>query len=192
MSLIVWNCHRLGNPPTIRELGDLIQAQDPAAMFIAKTWLDEARLKSLLKNCDLDQKFMVSKVTKGGGLALLWKSDFDVSVVASSLNFIDAMINAGKENSWRFTGFYGCLETNRHQDSWNMLKNLSSSSSLPWLCAGDFNEIAKSHEKLGGRARPENQMKEFREALDICCLADLGYRGVKYTWYKKLIGGITV
>ena len=55
-----------------------------------------------------------------------------------------------------------------------------------------FNEIAKSHEKLGGRARPENQMKEFREALDVCCLADLGYRGAKYTWYKKLTGGITV
>ena len=54
MSLIVWNCHGLGNPQTIRELGDLIRAQDPAAMFIAETWLDEARLKSLLKNCDLD------------------------------------------------------------------------------------------------------------------------------------------
>ena len=192
MSLIVWNCRGLGNPQTIRELGDLIRAQDPAAMFIAKTWLDKARLKSLLKNCDLDQKFVVSKVTQGGNLALLWRSDFDVTVVDSSLNFIDAVINAGKENSWQFTGFYGCPETNRHQDSWNMLKNLSSSSSLPWLCAGDFNEIAKSHEKLGGRVRPENQMKEFREALDICCLADLGYRGAKYTWYKKLTGGITV
>ena len=67
-----------------------------------------------------------------------------------------------------------------------MLKNLSSSSPLPWLCAGDFNEIAKSHEKLGGRVRPKNQMKEFREALEVCCLADLGYRGAKYTWYKKL------
>ena len=117
MSLIVWNCRGLGNPQTIRELGDLIWAQDPTAMFIAETWLDEARLKSMLKNCDLDQKFVVSKVTQGGGLALLWKSDFDVSVVASSLNFIDVVINAGKENSWRFTGFYGCPETNRHQDS---------------------------------------------------------------------------
>ena len=114
MSIIVWNCRGLGNPQTIRELRDLIRAQDPAAMFIAETWLDEVRLKSLLKNYDLDQKFVVSKVTQGGGLALLWRSDFDVTVVDSSLNFIDAMINAGKENSWRFIGFYGCPETNRH------------------------------------------------------------------------------
>ena len=125
-------------------------------------------------------------------MALLWKSDFNVSMVSSSLNYIDAVINAGKENSWRFTGFYGCPETYRHQESWNTLKHLSCNSSLPWLCTSNFNEIAKSHEKLGGRARPENQMKDFREALDACCLADLGYRGTKFTWCKKLIGGITV
>ena len=113
-------------------------------------------------------------------------------MVSSSLNYIDAMNNAEKENSWRFTGFYGCPETYRHQESWNTLKHLSCNSSLPWLCTGDFNEIAKSHEKLGGRARPENQMKDFREALDACCLADLGYRGTKFTWCKKLIDGITV
>ena len=35
-------------------------------------------------------------------------------------------------------------------------------------------------------------MKDFREALDACCLADLGYRGTKFTWCKKLIDGITV
>ena len=72
MSFLVWNCRGLGNPQTIRELEDLVRAQDPATMFIVKTWLDEARLKSLLKNFDLDQKFVVSKVTQGGGLALLW------------------------------------------------------------------------------------------------------------------------
>lgn len=83
--------------------------------------------------------------------------------------------------------FLWCPETHRHQKSWNVLKNLSCSSSLPWLCASNFTEIAKSHEKLGGRARPENQMKDFREVLDACCLANLGYRGLKFTWFKRLM-----
>lgn len=80
----------------------------------------------------------------------LWKSNFDISVVISSLNHIDAVINAGKVNSWRFTGFYGCPETHKHHESWNVLKNLNLSSYLPWLCARDFKEIVKSHEKMGG------------------------------------------
>ena len=40
--------------------------------------------------------------------------------------------------------------------------------------------------------RPENQMRDFREALDECGFADLGYVEQKYTWYKQLTGGVTV
>lgn len=43
---------------------------------------------------------------------------------------------------------------------------------MPWLCAGDFNEIAKTHEKLGRRVRPYVQMKNFGDALDECGLMD--------------------
>ena len=66
MSFLVWNCRGLGNPQTIRELGNLIRAQDPAVMFLVETWLDEARLKFLLKNFVFDKKFVVSKINQGG------------------------------------------------------------------------------------------------------------------------------
>ena len=105
MSVLVWNCHGLGNPQRIQELGNFVRAQDPTVVFLAETWLDEARLRSLLQNFVCDQKFIVSKINQGGGLALLWRFDFDVKVVSSSLNHTDAVINSGKENSWRFLGF---------------------------------------------------------------------------------------
>ena len=83
----------------------IMVSQDPTVVFLAETWLDEARLNSLLQNFVCDQKFIVSKINQGGGLALLWRFDFDVKVVSSSLNHTDAVINSGKENSWRFLGF---------------------------------------------------------------------------------------
>lgn len=52
MSFLVWNCCGLENPQTIQELDNVIRAQDLIVMFIAKTWLDEARLKILLNNFD--------------------------------------------------------------------------------------------------------------------------------------------
>ena len=131
MSVLVWNCRGLGNPQTIRELGNFVRAQDPVIMFLAEKWLDEVRLKSLLQNFVYDQMFVVSKINQGGGLALLWRSDFDVKVVSSSLNHIDAVINSGKENSWRFTGFYGNPEIHKHHESWAILKNLNRNFSLP-------------------------------------------------------------
>ena len=37
MSLLWWNCRGLGNPQTIQELDDLVQAQDPVVVFLAET-----------------------------------------------------------------------------------------------------------------------------------------------------------
>ena len=80
--------------------------------------MDEARLKDLLRNLDFGHKHVVSKVSRGKGLALLWKADFDLLVDTSSLNHIDAQINEGNDNTWRFTGFYGVPEThNNHHIS---------------------------------------------------------------------------
>ncbi|XP_075645079.1 uncharacterized protein LOC142616076 [Castanea sativa] len=111
MSLLCWNCRGLRNPQKIQELGDLIRAQDPAVVFIAKAWLTEARLKNFLKKLNFGDMHVVSKINQGGGLVLLWKTDLLLRVDSSSLNHIDAIIDEGRENSWWFTGFYGAPET---------------------------------------------------------------------------------
>lgn len=92
-------------------------------MFIAKKWLDEARLRLPLTNFYLGQKHVASKINQGGGLVLLWKSDFDISVFTSSLKHIDTVIIAGMENSWRYTSFYCFPETHKHPKSWNVFEN---------------------------------------------------------------------
>ena len=56
MSLLVRNCRELKNQRTGKELGDLIQAKDPSVVFIAKTWIDEARLDHILHNINFDYK----------------------------------------------------------------------------------------------------------------------------------------
>ena len=68
------------------------------------------------------------------------------------------------------------------------MRTLKNKFTLPWLCAGDFNEILKADEKLGGRFRPE----AFREALDECEFKDLGYVGGKYMRNRGSRGGNTI
>ena len=77
-------------------------------------------------------------------------------------------------------------------ESWNLLRNLNGRFSVPRLCAGDFNEITKSHEKSGGRLSPYMQMKIFRDVLDECGLMYLGFMGSKFTWFKNIANGISV
>ena len=102
------------------------------------------------------------------------------------------IINKGMEDEWKFTGFYEEPDTRNRNESWEKLRRLKNKFTLPWLCAGDFNEILKADEKLGGRLRPNSQMEAFREVLDECEFKDLGYVGGKYMWYRGSRGGNTI
>ena len=69
------------------------------------------------------------------------------------------------------------------------LRCLERKFQIPCLCAGDFNELTKGDEKLGGNRSSHNQMQLFRDAIDECSLIDLGYSGSKFTWRKHFANG---
>ena len=192
MSYIVWNCQGLGNQRVVQELADLVQAKARSLVFLVGTWADEARLNYVQSRIQFDQKFFVERINRGGGLVLFWKNEIEVDVESSSLNHIDVTINKNSEKPWRFTGFYDELDTHKRFESWDLLCSLHRRSSLPWLCANDFNEIVKQSEKSGGRLRPYNQMQQFREVLDECGFMDLGFKGFPFTWSKHWQNGFSV
>ena len=70
MSLLLWNCHGLGNPRIENELVSLIQAKNPSIVFIVETWADEVRLDRTLSKINFDKKCVVPRQNRGGGLVL--------------------------------------------------------------------------------------------------------------------------
>ena len=184
MSLLVWNCRGLGNLVTKKELGDLTQAQDPSAVFIAETWMDEARLKKIKRNLHFDHMFFVPRINWGGGLVLYWKESLNLIVETSSKNQINCIIGKSREDGWRFTGFYGEPITHKRHESWDLLHQLNNRFRLPWMWSGDFNEIVRNSEKKGGSNWSHTQMLNLREVIDACKFIDMGYKGIPFTWKK--------
>lgn len=70
---------------------------------------------------------------RGGGVAIFWKKEVDFAVDTYSPNHIDAIVNKGKEDEWRFTRFYREPITNNHHVSWVTLRRLTVKHSIPWL-----------------------------------------------------------
>jgi hypothetical protein len=100
------------------------------------------------------------------------------------------MVKDGDNNPWwKITGFYGNPVCARRADSWELLKFLSTCHPVPWLCAGDFNEVVTQEEKEGSNLRKESQMTGFREALEACRLGDLGFSGSPFTWSNRRSDG---
>ena len=72
--------------------------------------------------------FVVPRINRGGGLALLWREEISLDIQTYSDNHIDAFINHGVDDAWWFTGFYGDPDTASQEDSWSLLKALSQQS----------------------------------------------------------------
>ena len=49
----------------------MVWVQDPSVVFLDETWADEGRLKKLFDDIQFDEKWVVQRVTRAGGLALL-------------------------------------------------------------------------------------------------------------------------
>ena len=69
------------------------------------------------------------------------------------------------------------------------MKRLRGESTLPWVCIGDFNEVLRPEEQMGPNPRDSSQIAGFRDAVDVCGLYDLGYKGLDWTWEKRVARG---
>lgn len=85
---------------------------------------------------------------------------------------------------WRYTGYYGYPERGRRAEAWDMLRQLATSSALPWCIIGDFNDLMKADEKKGGQSHPRALLNGFSETISECDLVDLEYEGDKFTWER--------
>ena len=84
---------------------------------------------------------------------------------------------------------YGEEQLSERHKTWSLLKFIKSSSSLQWVCIGDFNEVLHHPEHVGIQERSRAQMEGFREMVDVCGLNDHSFEGRNWTFEKKVAGG---
>lgn len=71
---------------------------------------------------------------------------------------------------------------------WRKLQSLYTTSDLPWLVIGDFNECLWDFEHLPTTPRPEIQMTAFHDVLEVCQLVDISFSSVPFTYDNKRCG----
>lgn len=120
----------------------------------------------------------------GGGLALLWKQELDVSILSSCQNFIDTKIKAAGKVFYA-TFLYGEPDRSKRKALWDQLTILGKSREEPWFLTGDFNDIIDSSEKQGGPERSEGTFVDIRSFMAECDLYDLRHSGNFFSWRGK-------
>lgn len=185
MNYLSWNCRGLGSPRAIRILGDLIKSKNPDLVFLSETLVEGSVMKNIAEKLGFRNVFIVEKVGRSGGLAVLWKHNVVCQVVDSSNNYVDIHVTENAIVACRLTCYYGIPDRGRRKEAWEMLRKLSSSSNLPWFIFGDFNDLLYASDKHGTNPHPQHLVEGFRMAIEDCGLTEIDLLRGEFTWEKS-------
>lgn len=185
MNCLGWNCRGLGNPCTVRVLGDLIKDRRPDVLFLSETKSKANKIEGLRIKFGYSQCFSVDAMGQGGGLAVFLKAQVNCQVAGYSSNHVDIEFLEGGLIAWRLTCFYGFPEMSRRKNSWELIKRLAGISRVPWMIFGDFNDLLQKADKWGKIDHPQSLMDGFRSAIEDSALTELELCGGNYTWEKS-------
>lgn len=183
MSIIAWNARGLGDLQAFDKLRIMVRTFSPGLVFISETKLNGRKAGLVKARLGFDGGIHVDSIGRSGGLILLWRKEWEVSMKSMTRAYINSFATTPDGNTWRFTGFKGHPEKAQRHHSWELLRRLRGLFTLPWLVAGDFNEILHLSERKGGVERVHSSLHGFRNAIDDDCeLVDLGFQGAPLTW----------
>ncbi|KAL2931584.1 hypothetical protein RDABS01_036994 [Bienertia sinuspersici] len=186
MSVLLWNCRGAARKGFRRNLWQLYRDHKPDFVILTETRVNLNSAKYWLEEFPFNSMEVVEPIGFTGGIIILWNEGVNkFEVFCKDDRFLHGSIQVCSSYSFLFTAVYAPTKHSQRIAIWKKIENIATSIALPWLCIGDFNQIANSSEKRGGRIPKENRMRMFNDFMQNCAFIDLGASGNKFTWFNK-------
>ncbi|CAI9090218.1 OLC1v1024944C1 [Oldenlandia corymbosa var. corymbosa] len=83
---------------------------------------------------------------------------------------------------------YALYTQQERGDLWESMRILAQDVNTSWLALGNYNNVLKVDERIGGRRVELNEFLGFQFCLEECELFDMKQQGYRYTWSNKQVG----
>ena len=118
---------------------DFARQFTPTLLCVVETQIEGARVEALAGTLGFDNSYVVDSQGRSGGIGLFWNNGINIDILGYSRYHLDVSVEEQGKDKWRMTCIYDEAQTHLRHETWTVLKNISTLSSLPWLCIGDFN-----------------------------------------------------
>jgi hypothetical protein len=143
-----------GNNPTVRELATISEVWSQRLLFLCETRQSNNKMRRLHHRLGLGGFTGFNSDGLSGGLALFWHDQIIVEVQEVNGRYIDVYVRESLSVlQWGLTCVYGEPRVENRHRKWDKIRNLKSTSNLPMLVVGDFNEALWQEEHLSNNPR---------------------------------------
>lgn len=95
--------------------------------------------------------FVVEAQGHSRGIAFYGKNKEEASLNSFGKIHIDFTITVHGWKKFRLTGLYGEPDLAKRRETWQLIRNLSATTDLPWCLIGDMNNVLSKTDKREGR-----------------------------------------
>eukprot|EP00253_Pinus_taeda_P028248 PITA_28248 len=170
--------------------------EKPSILFLQETkctlnFLEKAAAKAWPGG----QVIAVDAQGASGGLAILWDArKIQLNNIHANKNFIQDVFHLLGTNIYgHLTNVYFPQETQQKEAILKSIEQLNIDRMHPlWVTGGDFNMIASSEEKLGGRCRTNKDGTLLKDFIQSNWLIDLPTANGLYTWKNKRVAPMQI
>ncbi|XP_021764051.1 uncharacterized protein LOC110728715 [Chenopodium quinoa] len=121
-----------------------------------------------------------------GRICLGWNADrVTINVLKIHEQFIHCSVSSkGLSTQIHLTVVYGLHSIHDRLPMWEGIRNISIQHS-PWLCAGDFNSVLHTSDRLHGTNVTDYDTRDFQSLVDDLDLTKVKSKGAFYSWSNK-------
>ena len=121
-------------------------------MILTETKVSGSRAKDISNRLPFDRAFHANNFGFSCGIWVLWDStQAELSFLSSIEQEIHSIVKDFSTNSsWLLSAIYASPRYAERQLLWDNFSMVPGLHSLPWVIAGDFNEMLSGDEKFGG------------------------------------------
>lgn len=147
MSTISWNYRGLGIPWVVQFLNEIVLQKKLSFIFLCEILCKKNKMESIRNLLGFEGMVTVETEGHNRGIAFMWRNKDEASLRSLSKNHIDHNITIQGWQKFRLTYLYDEPDRAKRKETWQLIRNLATTSDLPWVLIGDMNNVLSQIDK---------------------------------------------
>ncbi|XP_058765287.1 uncharacterized protein LOC131638757 [Vicia villosa] len=152
-------------------------------------WIKAKTAKGSIKKLDAERLEPTSEIIR---IWLGWDHRvYDIKIIGTSDQYLHSEVYQGNgEFSHYLTAIYAHNQLTHKKKLWDDLQILGDMINKPWIIIGDFNNVLKTEDRMGGNEVQESEYRDLENLMEVNGVFEHETKGSYFTWSIKHIQGM--